>query len=112
MNFYEATSHTDEEVESAIGADGKTIMFLQASWCGDCKVIKPFVQNFRDQVESKNVAWIDADRDENIEVALNQNLRGIPAFVLFEDGKQVDHIGNGERLSPVDIEAWLEANLV
>ncbi|MCW0953746.1 thioredoxin family protein [Weissella ceti] len=111
MNFYEATAHTNEEVESAINADGKTIMFLQASWCGDCKVIKPFVQKFRDQVESKDVAWIDADRDENLDVALNQNLRGIPAFVLFEDGKQVDHIGNGERLSPVDIEAWLEANL-
>lgn len=111
MDFYEPTAHTDAEVESAINQDGKTIMFLQTSWCGDCKVIKPFVQKFRDQVESKNVTWIDADRDENIEVALNQNLRGIPAFVLFEDGKQVDHIGNGERLSPLDIEAWLEAKL-
>lgn len=111
MNLYEATPHTNEEVESAISADGKTIMFLQASWCGDCKVIKPFVQKFRDQVESKDVAWIDADRDGNLDVALKQNLRGIPAFVLFEDGKQVDHIGNGEMLSPVVIEEWLEANL-
>jgi len=111
MNFYEPESHTDEQLETAIKSNGRTIMFLQTSWCGDCKVIKPFVQNFRDYVEAQNVTWIDADRDENMDVALEQNLRGIPAFVLFEDGKQVDHMGNGERLNPRDIEAWLQEKL-
>ncbi|AIG65572.1 thioredoxin family protein [Weissella tructae] len=111
MNFYEPTAHTNEELETAINGDGKTLMFLQAAWCGDCKVIKPFVQKFRDQVEAQNVNWIDADRDENMDVAVAQNLRGIPAFVIFENGQQVDHLGNGERLSPLDIEAWLTEKL-
>ena len=36
---------------------------------------------------------------------------GIPAFVLFEGGEQVAHIGNGERLNPNDVLAWVTKNI-
>jgi len=36
---------------------------------------------------------------------------GIPAFVLFEDGQQVAHIGNGERLNPKDVQNWINEHV-
>lgn len=108
MQLYKPEVVSDDAVNQVINKSGKQIMFLTADWCGDCKAIKPFVQGIKDLATSKGAGWVDADRDANIDVATAQGLRGIPAFVLFEDGKQIDHIGNGERLNPKDVTAWVE----
>ncbi|AZZ60548.1 thioredoxin family protein [Oenococcus sp. UCMA 16435] len=110
MNFYEPETNTDDQLEKDIEAKGRNLMFLSADWCGDCKAIKPFVQNIKDQV-SKTANWFDADRDVNLEVAKAQGLRGIPSFVLFQDGKQVSHIGDGERLTPKQVLDWYQTTL-
>ncbi len=109
MNFYQPTVEKDDIINEKIAQSGRSMMFLTADWCGDCKAIKPFVQDFRDTVESKDIKWFDAARDENIEVAKAQGLMGIPSFVLFEDGQQVKHFGNGERLNPKEVAAWVAA---
>ncbi|MBM7617466.1 thiol-disulfide isomerase/thioredoxin [Weissella uvarum] len=108
MEFYEPTAHTDEEIRSTIANNDKVMLFLQADWCGDCKAIKPFVKDLRSLAESNGYTWIDADRDDNIDIANALGLRGIPAFVQIENGKMIDHIGNGERLNPADVKQWLE----
>ncbi|MDR3190727.1 MAG: thioredoxin family protein [Lactobacillaceae bacterium] len=109
MEFYEAQVHPDAYVNAQIKQPGKQVMFLTADWCGDCKAIKPFVGDYKTAVEQKGLTWVDADRDENIEIAKTYGLRGIPAFVLFEDGELVRHIGNGERLNPKDVSEWIAA---
>jgi len=111
VEFYKPVVSTDEVVRQSIALAGKHVMFLQADWCGDCKAIKPFVQQIKDAVEATGATWFDADRDENLAVAQEQNLMGIPAFVLFEDGQQITHIGNGERLNPNDVLAWVQENV-
>ncbi|WP_143806010.1 thioredoxin family protein, partial [Oenococcus oeni] len=50
MNFYEPETNTDDQLKKNIEAKGRNLMFLSADWCGDCKAIKPFVQNIKDQV--------------------------------------------------------------
>ncbi|GAP03123.1 thiol-disulfide isomerase or thioredoxin [Fructobacillus pseudoficulneus] len=108
--MYQPEKHTNDEIQAFIDQPGRQLMFLSADWCGDCKVIKPFVQGIKDEV-SKTAGWIDADRDDNLDLATNYGLRGIPSFVLFEDGKKVDQIGHGERLTPKQITDWYEATL-
>lgn len=107
MEFYQPELNDDETIRQEIAKPGKQVMFLQADWCGDCKAIKPFVKDIKKSVTSAGITWFDADRDANLAIAQEQGLMGIPAFVLFEDGKQVDHIGNGERLNPQQVMDWL-----
>ncbi|WP_127848488.1 thioredoxin family protein [Lacticaseibacillus hulanensis] len=107
MELYKPEVVSNDAVREVIGKPGKNVMFLTADWCGDCKAIKPFVQKIKNLATSEGATWVDADRDANIDIATEQGLRGIPAFVLFEDGKQVDHIGNGERLNPNDVIDWV-----
>ena len=54
---------------------------------------------------------MDADRDNNLDWAGQFGLKGIPAFVLFEDGQKIDQIGHGERLTPKQITDWYEGTL-
>lgn len=112
MQLYKPEVVSDDAVNAAINKPGRQVMFLTADWCGDCKAIKPFVQGIKDLATSDGAGWVDVDRDANIEVAKAQGLRGIPAFVLFEDGKQLKHIGNGERLSPKQVTDWVKENIL
>lgn len=111
MEFYKPVDHTDDEIKDLLAQPGKQVMFLQADWCGDCKAIKPFVKDIKEAVENAGASWFDADRDANLAIAQEQGLMGIPAFVLFEGGEQVAHIGNGERLNPNDVLAWVTKNI-
>lgn len=60
--------------------------YYTASWCGPCRSVKPAV------LELKAAGWdinvIDAD-DNPDKVAENQ-VRGIPTFIVFKDGVQVN----------------------
>ncbi|MBS9337019.1 thioredoxin family protein [Fructobacillus parabroussonetiae] len=108
--MYQSTAHSNDELTAFINQPGRHLVFLSADWCGDCKAIKPFVQGIRDQVE-KTADWMDADRDDNLDWASQFGLKGIPAFVLFENGKKVDQIGHGERLNPKQVQDWYQATL-
>lgn len=108
--MYQPNHNTDVTIETHIKSKGRHILFLSADWCGDCRAIKPFVQNIKDTI-TKTASWIDADRDENIAVATNHNLRGIPSFVLFQDGEELSRIGHGERLTPNQVLDWYETTI-
>lgn len=108
--MYEPSHNSDSVVQANIDKPGRNLMFLSADWCGDCKIIKPFVQGIKDEV-IQTANWFDADRDDNLEVAKKYGLRGIPAFILFKDGQKVDQIGHGERLTPNQIIEWYRTTL-
>ncbi|MDF7637475.1 thioredoxin family protein [Leuconostocaceae bacterium ESL0958] len=108
--MYQPQSNSNEAVQAFIDQPGRNVLFLSAEWCGDCKAIKPFVQELKDEI-TKSANWLDADRDDNLDVALKYGLKGIPAFVLFEDGKKVSQIGHGERITPQQIKDWYASTL-
>lgn len=108
--MYEPTSHSDQFLEESINRSGRNLIFLSTEWCGDCRAIKPFVQDIKTEVV-KTANWFDADRDDNIEVAKRYNLKGLPSFILFENGQEIDRIGHGERLNPKQVLDWYQATL-
>ncbi|CCF23706.1 thioredoxin family protein [Leuconostoc citreum] len=108
--MYQPVKNTNAVVTENIHKPGRNVMFLSADWCGDCRAIKPFIQNIKGTV-SQTANWFDADRDDNLDVATAYNLRGIPSFVLFENGKEISRIGHGERLTPKQILDWYQRTL-
>ena len=105
--MYQSKQNTDASIEKVIQSAGRHVLFLSADWCGDCRAIKPFVQNIKDTI-TQTAGWVDADRDANIDIATKYNMRGIPSFVLFQDGQEVSRIGHGERISPQQILDWYQ----
>lgn len=62
-----------------------------AAWCGPCKALAPIVDEVAAQYSGKlKVMKMDVDR--NAATPSRYGIRGIPALLIFKDGKLADQI--------------------
>jgi len=62
-----------------------------AAWCGPCRALAPVVDEVALQYQGKlKVMKMDVDR--NSATPMRYGIRGIPALLLFKDGKVADQI--------------------
>lgn len=63
---------------------------FHAEWCGPCRAVGPIVEEFAREVAASGKAKvIRIDVDTNRELASKHNVRGIPAFIVFKNGREV-----------------------
>ena len=54
-----------------------------AEWCGPCRTIAPILEEIAEEYDSQlKIAKLDVD--ENIQMAAEYGVRGIPTMILFE----------------------------
>lgn len=73
-----------KEVESADA--GIVLVDFWAPWCGPCKRMSPVLDEL-DKAIGNKVKIIKVNVDENPEAAERHGVMGIPALILFKDGK-------------------------
>ena len=62
-----------------------------ADWCQPCRMIAPSVAQIADEYDGRiKVGKLDVD--QNGDLSLSYNIRGIPALLIFHNGKPVDQI--------------------
>lgn len=59
-----------------------------AEWCGPCQTMSPILKQVKDELQDK-VAILKIDVDKNQAIASKFQVRGVPTFVLYKQGKQV-----------------------
>lgn len=62
----------------------KEILKFQATWCGPCKMLSNIMEGVDFGIPVRAI-----DIDENMELAKQYGIRGVPTLVLTEDGKEV-----------------------
>lgn len=89
-------SHDDFTAKVRTGA---TIVDCYTDWCPPCKQIAPHFADMSDKYTG--VKFLKVNVEENEEVGAALNVRSIPYFVLYEDGKQVGTVegANVEKLT-------------
>lgn len=90
------TAHvTDAEFKKTV-LESKIPVFVDfyAEWCGPCKMMAPFVDEFADKYAGK-VLVVKVNVDEAMDTAQEYGIMSIPTFISFKDGKVVDSITGG-----------------
>ena len=81
---------------------------MWAPWCMPCKMVAPAVEKIaKDNSDKLKVCKLNVDDNQNI--AVNHNIQGIPALLIFKDGKEVDRIVGA--VSPQAIQSKLDSIL-
>jgi thiol-disulfide isomerase/thioredoxin len=67
----------------------KTLIIFSADWCKYCQVAKNDMKNDPQLLEIvKNYTIVDVDFDVDKDIVEGYNIKMIPTFVVFENGKE------------------------
>lgn len=86
---------------------GKTMLFFSATWCPDCTFIKPAMPAI--EAEYPDFKFIAVDRDENIDLAADLNVFGIPSFIAFNEGEEMGRLVNKDRKTKAEVETFINS---
>lgn len=85
---------TDEgQFIQAINMYKNVIAYFSAKWCGPCKIIAQHIDKTAEKIGNK-VKILKIDVEEFSELARENNVRNIPTFLYFQNGKLLE-ITNG-----------------
>ena len=81
----------DNFQQEVLDSDIPVMVDFWADWCQPCKMIAPVVQQIADEYEGRiKIGKLDVDENARMPTALG--IRGIPALLIFNEGKPVDQI--------------------
>ena len=66
---------------------GTVIVDFYADWCAPCRMIGPVLEQIAE--ENEDIKVVKVNVDENIELANQFGIRGIPALLVLKEGKTV-----------------------
>ncbi len=77
-----------------------------APWCGPCRQLSPVIDEISTELSGK-IEVFKCNVDENPETPSKLMVRGIPALLIFKDGKLVDtKVG---AVSKLNLLAWIKS---
>jgi len=79
-----------------------------APWCGPCRQLSPIIDSIATEFLGK-IEVVKCNIDENPETPSQLHVRGIPALMIFKDGKLVDSkVGSLPKSTLVE---WIQSNI-
>lgn len=94
----------EDQLIETIG-NGKVVLFFTADWCPDCRFIKPAMPEI--EQDFSDYTFYEVDRDENIDLAAELNVFGIPSFIVYDNGKEIGRLVNKDRKTKQQVEDFL-----
>ncbi|MBA4543035.1 MULTISPECIES: co-chaperone YbbN [Thermoactinomyces] len=95
-----------DRFDSFINTGNKVVEF-SADWCVDCKRVAPDMPGIAAKFASQ-FEFGELDVDESRTIAEEYNVKGIPTFIVFKDGKEVGRLPSRYAKTKEQIEAFLE----
>lgn len=66
------------------------VVKFSAEWCGPCKRIHPLYERLSNTEKYNSVCFLHIDVDEVRDICDKYNVEGMPTFILFHKGEEVE----------------------
>jgi len=74
------------DFKTSINGDKLVLVDFNATWCGPCKMMQPFIDNMAlNRLDDVTVISVDTDKEENL--AREYGIQNLPTIMLFKKGK-------------------------
>lgn len=80
--------NADNFEEKMLQSEKPVLIDFWAVWCGPCSMMSPIVEEIAEELSDKLIVG-KINCDENMELAQEYKVAGIPAFFLFKGGEVV-----------------------
>lgn len=83
--------------QEALNSAGEKLVVVDfsATWCGPCKMIKPFFHSLSEKYS--NVVFLEVDVDDCQDVAAECEVKCMPTFQFFKKGQKVGEFSGANK---------------
>ena len=74
-----------------INSDKVTVVDFFADWCGPCRKLSPIMDEIEQELSGK-AKFTKINTDENIPLAQEYQISGIPTLLVFKNGELVERM--------------------
>ena len=78
----------EDTLQNLVNANEKVVVQYSASWCGNCRIMKPKFKKLA--AETENVTFVLVDAENSPESRKLANVSNLPTFATFVHGKLVN----------------------
>lgn len=75
----------NDNLNEIIDQNKKVVVQYSATWCGNCRIMKPKFK--KEATENEDITFVIADAEKFPESRKLANVDNLPTFAIFNDGK-------------------------
>ncbi|NQD69552.1 thioredoxin family protein [Sphingobacterium shayense] len=80
----------NDSLQEFVNSNETVLVQYSASWCGNCRIMKPKFKKMA--TENENVSFVIVDAEKFPESRKLANVDNLPTFAAFKNGKLVNQV--------------------
>lgn len=81
---------TEDNLQEIVSSNEKVVVQYAASWCGNCRIMKPKFKKLA--TENEKMVYVIADAEKFTESRKLADVSNLPTFATFVNGKFVNQV--------------------
>jgi thiol-disulfide isomerase/thioredoxin len=99
---------TEDTLQDLVNQNNKVVVQYSASWCGNCRIMKPKFKKLA--TDNESIAFILVDAEHAPESRKLANVSNLPTFATFVNGQLVNQTQTNKAEVLAELVAEISAN--